>query len=1333
MKSVRVLPALLAVGVVVMAATAAPSLAGAPSPYYVPTPGTAFFSPSSVWNQELSPEAQIDPSSGSLVETLMRVVNTEEAGKYGPWISTNGYSTPVYTVPAEQPTTYVTLETPNPYLQSAFSAVPLPPEAQPAALSDGQLVVWQPSTDTMWEFWRLRDTATGWVAQWGGVMDDVTGAPGMYLPSSYPGARTYWGATGSGLPLVGGLITMQDLKQGHINHALAMGMPETQYKTWSWPAVRTDGPRVTGIPEGTHFRINPNLNLSKLNLPPVTRMLAEAAQRYGIIVRDSSGTMQFFAEEPTIAGTNPYPQLLENKYPWQLLASFPWSSLEVLKQQIDTEPPWTTITSTPPKLTNQTSATFTYTSSKPESVFECEIDTQPSPTECEGGSFTVNNLSNGWHLFSISAIDADGLHQPWSKQYYWRVDSVPPVTTILTEPPLLTNQETAQFTFSAQDSTATEFKCQLDGAGWSPCYSGVTYYDVDPGSHTFQVQATDAADNVEVSPQSYTWTVDTTPPVTTIASGPPAVSSSSSATFAVASSEPNSTIRCSLDGGAWQTCVSASQCELLGSPFTGCSGTVEFTGLAEGAHTLSVQATDAAGNQDATGASYSWTVDADPPVTSFTEAPSGATSSTSATFAFSALDSTASTFQCQIDGGPWFSCSSPVSLSGLEQGVHVFRVRATDEAGNVEPSPPTVTWTVDTTPPVTTIGEQPAGVTSSSSATFAFSATDTTPVTFQCRLDGSSWSPCTSPASYSSLGDGPHTFQVQATDEAGNVEPSPPTVTWTVDTDKPLTSLSTTPPALTNSTSASFVFSATDTTPVTFQCQLDDSGWSPCTSPASYSGLGQGTHTFQVQATDQAGNAEVTPVTYTWTVDTTPPVTTIGEQPAGVTSSSSATFAFSATDTTPVTFQCRLDDGGWSPCSSPVSLSGLEQGVHVFRVRATDEAGNVEPSPPTVTWTVDTTPPVTTITSGPTQGITRTPSASFQFASTEAGSTFRCKLDAAEWLPCSSPASYTELQPGSHTFSVAATDPAGNTDPHPPSTTFLVTIPSAFSPSSYLNAPLEPNAPLASESTQLASELLAQVNAEIAAHTGPTIVINNTTTDVYQVSPSVPPVKVGGLPKTAPPALVQALSTVPIPAGARPTSGIASQLTIWQPSSNRLWELRGVWKNAGNWYAAWGGETEALSANPGYFSPASWGATETAIPLLGGMVTIAELQSGRIEHALALQIPEPRANQWSWPAQRTNGLVNSAGAIPEGTRFRLNPSLSVASLNVPPVVRMLAEAAQHYGIVVRGYAPQVSFYAEEPNGTTNPYPAILGREPLWQQLSSFPWSSLQALPLALSP
>src|SRR6202035_1060669 len=240
------LPTPLAVfaAVTLAAVTSPAAAAGGASPYWVPTPGSAFFSPSSVWNQPLGPDTPIDPSSNALVGTLAQTVGAQQRGKYGPWISTSGFSTPIYTVPEGQPTVYVTLETINPYLQSALSAVPLPPEALPASGSDGQLVVWQPSTGTMWEFWRLHQTLSGWAAKWGGVMSNVTTSPGMYTPAAYPGARTYWGATASGLPLLGGLITIQDLQQGRIDHALALGIPETKYKVWSWPATHTDGQRL---------------------------------------------------------------------------------------------------------------------------------------------------------------------------------------------------------------------------------------------------------------------------------------------------------------------------------------------------------------------------------------------------------------------------------------------------------------------------------------------------------------------------------------------------------------------------------------------------------------------------------------------------------------------------------------------------------------------------------------------------------------------------------------------------------------------------------------------------------------------------------------------------------------------------------------------------------------------------------------------------------------------------------------------------------------------------------------------------------------------------------
>jgi len=76
----------------------------------------------------------------------------------------------------------------------------------------------------------------------------------------------------------------------------------------------------------------------------------------------------------------------------------------------------------------------------------------------------------------------------------------------------------------------------------------------------------------------------------------------------------------------------------------------------------------------------------------------------------------------------------------------------------------------------------------------------------------------------------------------------------------------------------------------------------------------------------------------------------------------------------------------------------------------------------------DLVPPDTSITSGPPE-LTDSPSASFGFLSTQAGSSFACRLDAGAWQACSSPASYSGLADGSHTFGVRATDPAGNTDP----------------------------------------------------------------------------------------------------------------------------------------------------------------------------------------------------------------------------------------------------------------------------------------------------------------
>src|SRR5262249_50402474 len=147
--------------------------------------------------------------------------------------------------------------------------------------------------------------------------------------------------------------------------------------------------------------------------------------------------------------------------------------------------------------------------------------------------------------------------------------------------------------------------------------------------------------------------------------------------------------------------------------------------------------------------------------------PSGSVSSNTATFNFSS--ESGATFACKLDAAAYVACSSPASYSSLASGSHTFSVRATDTVNNTDPSPPNRSWTVDTSPPDTSISTGPSGNVASSSASISFTSTEVG-ATFECRLDGSSFASCTSPKAYTGLADGSHTFDVRATDAAGNTD-----------------------------------------------------------------------------------------------------------------------------------------------------------------------------------------------------------------------------------------------------------------------------------------------------------------------------------------------------------------------------------------------------------------------------------------------------------------------------------------------------------------------------------------------------------------------------------
>jgi hypothetical protein len=288
------------------------------------------FAADSVWNRTVSAHASLSRHSRAYVGEVVRQVDD-----YGPWVNTYSYSVPVYLVPAHQRVTHVTLDTRAPDLQKAFDDVPLPANAKPSVGNDEQLTVWQPSTNMMWEFWHLHRVGGHWHARWGGEMQKVSHSPGYF---THDAQTNDWGATATGLPLLGGLITAADLQRGYINHALAISLVETAPRLFAWPAQRTDGniftPGVVGIPEGTHFRLDPRLNIASLHLPPLVRMIAEAAQRYGIIVRDKSGSVSFYGQDPVNLKPNPWGNAFAGQYPNNLLRSFPWSHLQALASTV---------------------------------------------------------------------------------------------------------------------------------------------------------------------------------------------------------------------------------------------------------------------------------------------------------------------------------------------------------------------------------------------------------------------------------------------------------------------------------------------------------------------------------------------------------------------------------------------------------------------------------------------------------------------------------------------------------------------------------------------------------------------------------------------------------------------------------------------------------------------------------------------------------------------------------------------------------------------------------------------------------------------------------------
>lgn len=271
------------------------------------------FSRSGPWNTRLPKHVPLAPNSQAIVNNI----KLDKENNYGSWaINTDTYSAPIYHVGPHTPrlrwrfSDCLGLPELAPVIAGSLAAVPTPPDMIVSQGTDASVAIYQPSTDTYWDFWRAeKDDAGNWSACWGGKIEHYSANPGIFdVPL---------GATATGLPFGAFSIRIEELRRGRIDHALNIVTVRTRADCHFWPAGRDDG-YVEGadIPcEGQRFRLDPAFDVRTLT-SPAARTIARAMQEYGLIMTDKGGALVTYAEDPRPymarhGGPDPYTALFD--------------------------------------------------------------------------------------------------------------------------------------------------------------------------------------------------------------------------------------------------------------------------------------------------------------------------------------------------------------------------------------------------------------------------------------------------------------------------------------------------------------------------------------------------------------------------------------------------------------------------------------------------------------------------------------------------------------------------------------------------------------------------------------------------------------------------------------------------------------------------------------------------------------------------------------------------------------------------------------------------------------------------------------------------------------
>ena len=246
----------------------------------------------SFWNSPIGETPNYDPHSAEMIATIGldsdgHIYSTPDVYNFTVYFVDQ--TTPRWDIPCTRyKCTIVTPE--ETFKTDLLKDVPIPPGARPASGSDASIIIIDKITLAEYNLWGVERTGDGWRVRNGSVYNILwDGTPALYS------------ANGAGVPTYAGLLRPWEIRQGHIDHALAFTYTFPTQGRCVYPASKTDGDSVMtyAIPEGAQLQLDPSLteqDFDDMDLDRAGKIIARALQKYGMVLVDNGGRPKIYVE-----------------------------------------------------------------------------------------------------------------------------------------------------------------------------------------------------------------------------------------------------------------------------------------------------------------------------------------------------------------------------------------------------------------------------------------------------------------------------------------------------------------------------------------------------------------------------------------------------------------------------------------------------------------------------------------------------------------------------------------------------------------------------------------------------------------------------------------------------------------------------------------------------------------------------------------------------------------------------------------------------------------------------------------------------------------------------